>query len=118
MAKACCHQSRNHLCLCRSSCLHKNACRSPFFLPEAKRLASRLKLPRGKLRRKLRSLVRQSLRPLLLLLISYRPFYFVFGFARPRDSVTPPGVDQMLCLADHLLSAAQTPFGVSACANP
>src|SRR6266404_5644239 len=103
MAKACCHQSRNHLFLCKSFspcsrcrwlcsplCLCKNACRSPFFLPEAKRLASRLKLPRGKLRRKLRSLVRQSLRPLLLLLISYRPFYFVFGFARPRDSATPP----------------------------
>src|SRR6266478_6025211 len=106
MAKACCHQSRNHLflcksfspcsrcrwlysppCLCRSSCLHRSACRCPFSLPEAKRLASRLTLPLGKLRRKLRSLVRQSLRPLLLLLISYRPFYFVFGFARPRDSV-------------------------------
>src|SRR6266404_8990304 len=90
MALACCHQSRNHLflcrsfslcsrcrclysplCLCRSSCPHTSAYRSPFFLPEAKPLASRLKLPRGKLRRKLRSLVRQSLRPLLLLLISY-----------------------------------------------
>jgi len=39
-------------------------------------------------------------------------FYFLFGFARPRDSATPPEVDQMLCCMDHFSSAAWTAFGV------